>query len=647
MKKTLIALLSILLIAFAFTACDNGNKGPGITEEDQKAADELAKEYMNSLNLGELIVQAFNDENTSTLKLENENKDGFRIEFTNYKGSALKPVKDSEIASIASGAIDFTFSKTTATATTSSKATVADYNTYTATTVDEKPLKFMKADGETAVGGDFAFAITGKATISFETTSTGVIEGLTEGSNISIQKPETATNLSVGTVPVSYDTIKGDVSNNNGSAQVKDPFTQDEAQTALASIINSISKEKLAADVNKGLSSVMGTPDSGVVGVKFDGLSGTYQNKTLNEAAVKELLQILANPESSQTPTDGTVKEIAQAAQSGTLNILDLSLTLKAHFEAEGNNGYYTSGLHEGTATTGAESSVKSINGGSVEMTIYPSTGNLGNSSLSGIYTLSVKNVVFAMKDSAADDQYTVSFENLKGTFSLGNDGNDASLPAENDSTLNITISNGVDSPSVKWADIVSKLDKGTGFAKTEEIQNDAKAFYQHFGTKKFLIALNEAFDKPSKEISIGTESIAITDNSFTLPVTFTNYQYHTKFGNQLVSGTVNFTFKGTVEGERGNQTFKATSFAVSTEKDKVLNLSDNAGLRPDATVSFNNNEGTIGNGGNANGNVVFEVGGDTEKTITGITDYSGDGAYTKANEFVLKEGITSVEIKF
>ena len=158
MKKTLIALLSILLIAFAFTACDNGNKGPGITEEDQKAADELAKEYMNSLNLGELIVQAFNDENTSTLELENENKDGFRIEFTNYKGSALKPVKDSEIASIASGAIDFTFSKTTATATTSSKATVADYNTYTATTVDEKPLKFMKADGETAVGGDFAFA---------------------------------------------------------------------------------------------------------------------------------------------------------------------------------------------------------------------------------------------------------------------------------------------------------------------------------------------------------------------------------------------------------------------------------------------------------------------------------------------------------
>ena len=30
MKKTLIALLSILLIAFAFTACDNGNKGPEI-----------------------------------------------------------------------------------------------------------------------------------------------------------------------------------------------------------------------------------------------------------------------------------------------------------------------------------------------------------------------------------------------------------------------------------------------------------------------------------------------------------------------------------------------------------------------------------------------------------------------------------------
>ena len=640
MKKTLIALLSILLIAFAFTACDNGNKGPaGPTEEEQKAADELATEYMNSINYGELIVQAFNGENTSTLTLSEKSKDGFRIEFTDYKGSALQKATDSEIASIASGAIDFTFSKTTAT-TTSAKATVADYNTYTATTVDEKPLKFMKADGETAVGGDFAFTITGKASISFDTTGTGTsekIEKLTEGTKIDINVPNTAT-LKVGAVEVSYDTIKKDVTV-SGGAEVKDPFTQEEAQTALVAVLDSISKTRLSTDLKNGLDRAMGNGGADVIGVKFDSLTSVYNGKDLNQETTIALLKALMT--SGQTLANEN-SEITALLEG--FNILNLKITLKAHFAAE-NGNYYTSGLHTGTGAdqTGVESKVASINAGNIEITILPSAGDLQNKTISGLYTLSADDVEFAMKSGVADSKYTISFDDLVGTFSLGSNDVSTKLPPRK-ATHTITIANAVEPQDVKWDVIAPKLGEGTGFASDKDIQDDAKAFYQHFGTKKFLIALNEAFDKPSKEISIGTESIAITDNSFTLPVTFTNYQYHTKFGNQLVSGTVNFTFTGTVE-EGDSSTFKATNFAVSTEKDKVLNLSDKAGLRPDATVSFSNNGGTIGNGDD--GNVVFEVGGDTEKTITGITDYSGDGAYTKANEFVLTGGITSVEIEF
>ena len=658
MKKTLIALLSILLIAFAFTACDNGNKGPaGPTEEEQKAADELATEYMNSINYGELIVQAFDGNNTSTLKLSDKSKTGFRIEFTDYKGSAIQKVADSDIASIASGAIDFVFS----TAPADSKAVIT-YDTYEISTVEDKPLVFEKADG-TAVGGSFTFTIAGDATISFETASNGNIETLTVDTTVSIKKPETA-EIMVGKVEVAYDTIKDAVNESTG-ATVKDPFTTEEAEVALAAIVDSVSKENLKKDIINGLNRVLKGTGENVKGVKFDSLTSTYKGQEVNQETTVALLKTLlsTNAALAETATDSEVNsellgEIKEAIEDKTFNVLDLSLILSAHFETE-EGEYYTSGLHTGTGAdgTGAVSKVESIDSGNITIKLYPSSATMDSGiSLSGLYSLTANNVVFAMTDAVEDEKYTVSFSDLTAPFSLGlgaSFSGDIYMPEEG-ADIRITVSNGVDSPSVSWADITLD-DKTAAYATEKDIQADAKAFYQHFGTKRFLIALGEAFEDDTNHkssnglaITIPTDGIAIKEDesvaTFNLKVAFDGYQYHTATGNQLVNGTVDFIFTGTVE-EGEPSTFKATDFKVSTTE--ALNLSDDAGFRPNATVSFAEDEGTIGSTGD-NGNVTFTVEEkDGGKIISGINDYSAKDAYSKANEFVLTDGIENVEITF
>ena len=639
MKKTLIALLSILLIAFAFTACDNGNKGPEITEEDQKAADELAKEYMNSINYGELIVQAFNGENTSTLTLSEKSKDGFRIEFTDYKGSALQKATDSEIASIASGAIDFTFSKTTAT-TTSAKATVAGYDTYTATTVEEKPLKFEKADG-TAVGGDFAFTISGEASISFETTGTGTteeIEKLTEGTKIDIKVPDTAT-LKVGEVEVSYDTIKEDVTVSGGS-EVKDPFTVDEAKTALAAIIDSISKENLKKDLINGLDRVITGKGTNVVGVKFGDFTGKYQDAELDKNALVELLNVIKNPDSASSATNETVKEIAQAITNQKFNILDLQLTIEASFVQE-DGQYYTSGLHTGPGAgqTGAVSNVESINAGNIKVTLYPSSFEMTSKTMSGLYSLDATGVIFAMKSTSADASYTVTASKLTAPFSLtigDSFSGDASLPAEN-ADIDIKVSNGVDSPSVKWTDL--KLDGGTGYAKEDAILADAKSFYAHFGTNGFLNDLYQEFsngeNKGSNGIEITTQdTIEVTTteepatSSFTMELNLTDYGYWTASSTQRATGEVSATFYGSISEGGDSKTFTATS--VDIKSTGAINLTDAADVRHDAKVSLDLKGLKIGTAEGAG--IVFKVTTASDEsaknTITGITDYSVKNAY-------------------
>ena len=638
MKKTLVLLLSILLIAVTFTACDNGNSGPSEpTKEEQATADKLAQEYMNSINYGELIVQAFNGENTSTLTLSEKSKDGFRIEFTDYKGSALQKVADSEIASIASGAIDFKFSKTTAT-TTSAKATVADYNTYTASTVDEKPLKFMKSDGETAVGGDFAFTISGDAKISFETTN-DKISALTIGSEIDINVPDTAT-LKVGDIEVTYDTIKEDVTVSGGS-EVKDPFTAEEAKAALADIINSISKEKLANDIKQGFANVSGKGEyKDIIGVNFEGFKVNYKTHSFDYAEFLKLMESItqgtqqvssnAEPTEDQLIAADLVKNMSQG------NFYDLTFVLTASFGEEGK-GYETC-FHDNT------SKVASFDSGKITVTIYPDV--MTEKGIEGIYKLSATSIGVTMADTDKT-KYTITVNNLPGpvTMTYPADGSvgitiagfEASLPHEGDTT-SISISFDGESQNVRWSDLT--LDDKTGYAEEDAILTDAKYFYTHFGTKGFLNDLYQEFNDGKNKGSNGIEitnqdTIEVTTteeeaatSSFTMELNLTDYGYWLASSTQRAAGKVSATFHGSISDSESKKIFTATS--VDIKSSGAINLTDAADVRHDAKVSLDLKGLKIGTAEGAG--IVFNVTTASDEsaknTITGITDYSVENAY-------------------
>ena len=56
MKKTLFATISILLMLFAFVACDGGSQGPTGGDVTESEAKTLAGNYLGSINFSQLIV---------------------------------------------------------------------------------------------------------------------------------------------------------------------------------------------------------------------------------------------------------------------------------------------------------------------------------------------------------------------------------------------------------------------------------------------------------------------------------------------------------------------------------------------------------------------------------------------------------------
>ncbi len=589
MKKTLIALLSILLMAFAFTACDNSNSGqvddPTV---DQATATDLATTYMSAINYGSLIVEAF-EESNNALDITPE-ANGFTIEFDEYKGAALDTSDKTEenateLSQIKSGALRFTFPST-------AKATESRTR-YTVETVEDKPLVFV--DKENKELAAFEFSASGTASASFNVVG-GMIVGIADdATSISISKP-TEASISVGNVSVDFDDIKADVEIPGGGSGTTTPdetFTETMARNAVSNIVNDLSREKLMKAMMAGLEGLDDNIDS-VPGVTLSkkGVSVKYRGEE-NETLKKLLLAVITSDQSALSSLQSLTEENKKELEGIFANIYDVSIEMTVSFD-------YFDAFKDETSdgTSNAADYADMIQSGTATLTIIPGRGEFDGgqmsiSSLEGIYTVSVDNLKVITKN---DGVYTISFDDFASTVSMI-PSPDLCIP-ERAADIAITVSNGTETQEVNWADLT--IDSNSNFAKVSAAKADAEYFYQHFGTLRFLKSMYAVFseaDDDSNGLSFTTTGIGITGDTekrFTLNLDLNDYEYYRGDSNQRASGTVSITFKGndTVE----DNIFTATSFSIGKT---TINLSDGTTgtgvrVRSDATVTLSG-EGTIG----------------------------------------------------
>lgn len=649
MKKIMIMLLSILLVA-SFVACSNDNSGPsGKPVVEPEKANELATTYLNSIDFSKLVVEASSEATGLTVKEPTEN--GFTVVFKDYKGDALTKNTEAKISSIKSGSIKFEFT------TPKAKATA---NTYSAETVT--PIVFDGADD----GVNLSFAITGKATISYEVIY-GSFAGLTADSKVSLSKPEAKdVTLSIGNVPVDFADIAEDVKNGFGVEATVPAGEEDEegtgdgtlsetaALTALSSIIDDISRAKLKDDMMKGLkgldSSNDDVPNVTLVGGK---ISVKYRG-TENEDLKKALLGVLTGNTQASLLAENEETTAKPSLQDIFANIYDATIEMTVSFDnydAFKDDADYASLITSGTVT----------------VTLIPGRGDLTSKKLEGTYKISTSSADPIVVLTEKNELYTISFENFAGSFTLdGTNGADITIPAEEDDSINISIAAGKGTPvTLNWKDdIASKIEENSNFSDYTAEQLDAEYFYQHFGSLRFLNALYSAFTSETAGVADDKhDNLKITDftkengilldngenstKTLTLTVDFgEGYRYYRGSDSyQTVSGKVTFTFTGTVENDKNE--FKATGFKVKS--DSTLNLSDSStnskvSKRPNATATIS--EEISGKFGEAsNGNIIFTLN-EGKTAVTGITNYK-DSYNDDNNEFVLtaEEGITSIAI--
>lgn len=656
MKKTLFATISILLMLFAFVACEGSpSQGPSGGDLTESETITLAGTYLGSINFSQLIVDAF-DDTITTIDATSLSKDGFTIEFDKYAGEALTKTivttpaakadatndsatgtDDTEseeetvtITEITSGTIEFTFT------TANSKTT------YTAKTADDDPIVFKGAPE----GTDLAFEITGEATITFSTGTDDAITGLASESTVKIGAPDaTKSTISVGGTSVDYDDIKESAKNGfdkTATAPVADEedeeeiaFTAQDAQDAIIEIVNSISKNKLASDIAKGGDETTLTVD---LNITRDGKDCTEEFEALGGSEGEASLL---------TGDDSNSKLLTDLMYNPDKFVLNYALDFKDY-----KNGF-DSAKGDAESVTGKVSLV--INLGTTDKT----------QKILGTYTVSTENpVVVTMTD---DTVYNVSISAFSGqvSFVMGEDSNGYEfLAPAKDEAATITISkkeNSATSASqdIKWSAIAT-ADKlpGTNFSTGIAKELDAKYFYQHFGTKRFLSTINDVFNATATEttetpvLSFNKESIKIEGEetkSFTIDLTLNDYIYYRGDSNQRVSGNVKITFTGTVDSG-SNTTFNATGFTVTTEEALTLSDASSADKRINATIAFKDVKGTIGDDnaqdkgsfGETDQHVTFTI--NDSNTILGIADFT----YNQyCNEFVFTGGFDNSGIAF
>ena len=159
MRKKMFAALGIILMLFAFVACQGE---PTTISEEQAKANGLAADYISSIRYAEVLNVAFKN-NNSNLTVENATADSVTVTFNNYTGDAVPATGD--IKGIKSGSLRYTFTETKA-------ATGKGYTIETA-----KPLVFILKDGSTAAD-TIAFKISGSCEIELTTDSSNKITGV-------------------------------------------------------------------------------------------------------------------------------------------------------------------------------------------------------------------------------------------------------------------------------------------------------------------------------------------------------------------------------------------------------------------------------------------------------------------------------------
>ena len=197
MRKKMFAALGIILMLFAFVACQGE---PTTISEEQAKANELAADYISSIRYAEVLNVAFKN-NNSALTVENATADSVTVTFNNYTGDAVPATGD--IKGIKEGSLKYTF------ATTAPTATKAATKGYTIETVD--PLVFSLKDGSTAED-TIEFKISGSCTIDLTITDSK-ITGVKDAEFGEVK----AEGITVGSMPVNGDDIEITIDNSTPS----------------------------------------------------------------------------------------------------------------------------------------------------------------------------------------------------------------------------------------------------------------------------------------------------------------------------------------------------------------------------------------------------------------------------------------------
>lgn len=676
MKKTLFATISILLMLFAFVACDGGSQGPTGGDVTESEAKTLAGNYLGSINFSQLIVDAFDNE-VKGVSVESATANGFVITLKDYSGDAFKETTlkipaskaaaadsatdtdDTEsseeegesikISKIASGSIEFTFT------------TADSKTTYTARTLEKAPIVFEGAPE----GADLAFEISGPASVSFSKLSGGIITGFESKSTVKISAPTTS-EISVGGASVDYDDIKESAKNGfdqtatapevaeEGEETGGETDTNTDAKNAIADIINALDRAKIANDIKLAMSS---KSSNGLTvtsaNVHYEGQEYCTLEKfmeAIQSAATQKTIKTVADAEGGETGQVDTAKLISALIQ----NPDKISIVYVLELES------YKYGLK-------AEELVESISG-TVNLTLQFGRAvgdDIASGKIDGTYALSTTtDLTVDMKGTrVADKKVTVT--DLPGQFSMSLSNNisiEFKAPNEEEETI-ITIKEDSASSTVKWSEIVTLLSEDTAYSDDLAKQLDAEYFYQHFGTLRFLKALYSAFTSNNgtadttdfKGFTLNdSDNISISDNSFELTINFADYLYNTGDGNQKVTGDVTFTFTRTAETDGDAGIFNATSFKVMSG---TLNLADTLSKRPQATTSLAA-EGFFGRGNTTGTDTSKYISFIVENgRITGIKQYidkepSGDNTSNQikyaqdTHEFAITDGVESIAIK-
>ena len=242
MRKKMFAALGIILMLFAFVACQGE---PTTITEEQAKANELAADYISSIRYAEVLNVAF--KNNPELKVEDADATSVTVTFNNYTGDAVPATGD--IKGIKSGSLKYTFTETKA-------ATGKGYTIETA-----KPLVFILKDGSTAAD-TIAFKISGSCEIDLTTDSSNKITGV---KSAEFGEVKTAEKITVGDMPVNGDDIEITIDNSTPSTEPSEPVEPN---------LYSLTENKNYSDIKevlKNYDGIKGTGKSGVVLTVEDG----------------------------------------------------------------------------------------------------------------------------------------------------------------------------------------------------------------------------------------------------------------------------------------------------------------------------------------------------------------------------------------